>query len=363
MASGNKKNKKVRNVILITITTILTVIIVVAGSLFAVANYYVSMIPKSNDGNDGNGNDPSYEDYGTGDQPGQLPDYDGYDDEDDYPEDPDLPPMETMDPADVEWETPDSLPDVDDDGLLNIMIVGQDTRSNKRERSDTMLLISINPKSNNVSLISFLRDIWVQIPGGSDNRLNVPYARGGFELLRKTLKTNFGVTIDGFFECNFNSFIDVIDTLGGVKITLTEKEVNYMKNSMGVKGVKVGENNLDGIQALSYARIRKIDSDWGRTNRQRKIILSLFDEFKDANIMELKATAEQLLPKMKTDMSNGDIMSLMLTMLPKLSSMKLSSYSVPSSGTYQNKKIGGRAVLVPNLSKIRTQLANEYLPK
>ncbi len=359
-ADKHKSDRRVRNAILITLTTILTLIIVVAGALFAVANYYVSMIPKSDRHNPSEIIDPSNEAFETKDPLDKIP-YDP----DDSSHDPNYGtgPVETMDPGDVTWEDPSKLPEVGDDGLLNIMIVGQDTRRKTRGLSDTMLLVSINTKSNNVSLISFLRDTYVQIPGGySDNKLNCAYRYGDFKLLRETLQLNFGITVDGFFECTFSSFKDVINTLGGVQVELTKKEADYMKNHLKISGIKTGMNTLNGEKALEYARIRKIDSDFGRTNRQRKIVLSLFNEFKDANVLELKAMAEKLLPMMRTDMSNSEILSLM-QLIPRISSLKISAYSVPFKGAFEYKIIRGMDVVFPDLAKIRTKLANEYLPK
>lgn len=126
-------------------------------------------------------------------------------------------------PEEVDWS--EIEPFLDDD-LINILLVGQDRREGQgRQRSDSMILCSINPDTKQISMISFLRELYVQIPGGySDNRLNAAYVFGGFPLLTDTLHTNFGVSIDGCFEVDFSCFQSVIDILGGVDITLTDKE-------------------------------------------------------------------------------------------------------------------------------------------
>ena len=158
---------------------------------------------------------------------------------------------------------------IEADHLINILLVGQDRQAGQgRQRSDTMILCSYNPNTNEVSLISFLRDLYVSIPGGySNNRLNAAYAFGGFPLLYKTLEQNFGVKIDGGVEVDFGGFTELIDLIGGVDIYLTAKEAPYVATSC-----KEGMNHLNGRKALNYARIRKIDSDFGRTNRQRTLI-------------------------------------------------------------------------------------------
>lgn len=155
-----------------------------------------------------------------------------------------------------------------DDKLINILLVGQDRYvGTARQRSDTMLLCSINPETKKVSMISFLRDLYVQIPGGySDNRLNAAYAFGGFPLLVDAFYTNFGVTIDGCFEVDLAGFRSIVDILDGVDVTLTAREAE-------VVGVGSEEKlyHLNGKEALSYAQIRKLDSDFGRTQRQRNV--------------------------------------------------------------------------------------------
>ena len=122
-------------------------------------------------------------------------------------------------PDDVEW---DFIEPLEDDHLINILLVGQDRREGEgRQRSDTMILCSINLETGETSLISFLRDLYVQIPGGySDNRLNATYAFGGFDLLDATLTENFGVSIDGNFEVDFTGFEAIIDMVGGIDIEL-----------------------------------------------------------------------------------------------------------------------------------------------
>ena len=162
-------------------------------------------------------------------------------------------------PEDIDWG---EIEPFLDDKLINILLVGQDRYvGTARQRSDTMLLCSINPETKKVSMISFLRDLYVQIPGGySDNRLNAAYAFGGFPLMADTFYANFGITIDGFFEVDLAGFRSIVDILDGVDVTLTAREAE-------VVGVGSEEKlyHLNGKEALSYAQIRKLDSDFGRT--------------------------------------------------------------------------------------------------
>ena len=255
--------------------------------------------------------------------------------------------------SDIEWK---EVPAIDTQEIFNIMLVGQDRRPGEgRCRSDSMILLSINFKTAKVSMCSFQRDSWVQIPGYADNRLNVAYRYGDIPLMYKTYEKNFGLHIDGTFAVDFDGFKSVVDTLGGVVITLTEGEANIV-------GTHSGENRLNGEQALAYSRIRYLDSEFKRTERQRKVLLSIYDEIKDASPEQLVKTLKNLLPYMSTDLTNNDIWTLAGKMIPILSKLEISTFHAPDDGEYYNARIKGRAIFVPNLKKIRDRLQNEILP-
>ncbi len=273
----------------------------------------------------------------------------------------DLGNLEVIDPSAIKWENIDYNNDgskYNDEHLLNILLVGQDRREGQgRQRSDTMIVLSFNPETKQLSMISFLRDLYVQIPGYSDNRLNAAYAFGGFDLLKQTLNANFCITIDGCFEVDFNAFKKVIDVIGGVGISLTDAEAEIIGD-----GAIAGYNHLDGEHALMYARIRKIDSDFNRTARQRNVIKAVYDKVKDSSLSTLMDLLNTILPYLKTDMSNTKIMSLAMKYAASLSQLNIGTYHVPANNSYQNAMIRGMAVLVPDLSSIRRQLFEEYLP-
>lgn len=263
-------------------------------------------------------------------------------------------------PEDIDWGF---IERIEDDHLINILLVGQDRREGQgRQRSDSMILCSINPKTGEVSLISFLRDLYVQIPDGySDNRLNAPFVFGGFELLDRTLSTNFGVSIDGNIEVDFSGFESIIDMLGGVDVYLSAAEAEYARRIWNADAVE-GINHFNGHFALTYARIRKIDSDFGRTNRQREVLLAIYDKVKTLSVGELLDLMYEGLSYITTDLTDGQIISLAYRLLPLLSSMEIETYAVPGSNAYTRAYVNGMDVLLPNLQVIRDQLANEYLP-
>lgn len=265
--------------------------------------------------------------------------------------------LEVIEPEDIEWST-DISRFVNNDKLVNILLIGQDRRPDEgRQRSDAMILCSVNPETNKMAMISFLRDLYVQIPGYEDNRLNAAYVYGGFELLKETLSLNFGITVDGCLEADFEGFEKIIDTVGGVDIELSEKEAEIVGGD-----ATSGVCRLNGEQALTYARIRKIDSDFQRTERQRKIMSAVFEKAKTYTLPELAVFFGEIMPLMATDMTEDEIMSLALTLASSLSELETESYAVPTEGTYKDAMIRGMAVKVPDLPEIQELIFEEYLP-
>ena len=244
--------------------------------------------------------------------------------------------------------------------LMNILIVGQDQKpeDNTRQRSDVMMLCSYNTETNEVHITSFLRDLYVKIPGGySHNKLNAAYHFGGFKLLYQTMLDNFGVKIDGGIEIDFNGFVDIVDLLGGVDIYLTAEEAPYVSTNS-----TEGMNHLNGRKALNYARTRKTDDDFGRTARQRKVLIALFEKFRNADLETINELINKALSMVKTDMTDETIAALMASLLPKMSSLEITTHCVPSKGNFMYGFARGMRVLIPDNQKIRDTIEAEYLP-
>ena len=226
---------------------------------------------------------------------------------------------------------------------MNILLVGQDARKGEgRQRSDSMVLCHVNTETRKVTMVSFMRDLYVAIPGHGSNRLNAAYAWGGFELLDQTLEQNFGVHVDYNVEANFQNFPEIIDALGGVDIELSSAEAGVLK-------VSAGMNHLDGAQALSYSRIRKIDSDFERTNRQRKVLTAMFGKFRQLEFAEQLKLAQNLLGALQTDIPLLDMANLVSALIQSGADLNAESYRVPADGAYSNQTVSGMAVLVPDL--------------
>ena len=134
--------------------------------------------------------------------------------------------------ADVDWGQTSTTLLGESDEVINILLIGQDRRPGEtRARSDSMILCTINREKKTIVLTSFMRDLYVQIPGYGNNRINASYAWGGMELLNKTLEQNFGVYIDGNVEVDFEQFAVIVDLLGGVPMELRADEAQYIASA------------------------------------------------------------------------------------------------------------------------------------
>ena len=261
---------------------------------------------------------------------------------------------EVMNPEDIIW--PDDETDVfRDKDVINILLIGQDRRPGEgRARSDSMMIATINKKNRSIKITSIMRDLYVQIPGYSDNRINTAYAFGGMKLLNEVIEKNFHVHIDGNIEVDFEGFVKGIDTIGGVTINLTEKEAEHLRKK-GYDKAKAGECHMDGALALEYSRIRKIGNDFGRTERQRKVILAAVAKVKDSGLNNIIALANKVLPCVTTDMTNDQLINLVFTAFSS-DLNNIQQYRIPTDGSYKDAKIRGMLVLVPDLIKVRQDL-------
>ena len=221
------------------------------------------------------------------------------------------------------------------DHILNIMLVGQDAREGERvQRSDTMMLVTFNIKTKTITLTSLMRDQYVNIPGYGNTKLNHAYQYGGMSLMNETLYNHFGIEVDGNFEVDFTGFEKIIDKLGGVKIDLTKKEVEYLKEK-GFKNVTVGTNTLSGEPALWYARLRSIDDDYARAERQRNVMMSLFESYKELSYLEMLSLLNDLLPLLRTNMTLPQITDYAKDLYPMFSGAKIETLRIPADGTFK----------------------------
>ena len=248
-------------------------------------------------------------------------------------------------------------------GIVNILLIGQDRREGEdTARSDSMILCTFNKKTQQVIMTSFLRDLYVTIPGHGANRINAAYAAGGMELLDKTLEENFGLHIDGNVEVDFDRFAEIIDLLGGVELELRQDEADFINEETG-SSLTAGWQRLAGEQALMYSRIRKLDADgdFSRTNRQRKVMSALLSAYRGSGAGTMVSLLKQVLPMLDTDLGNMKLLMLAAELAPMLGSAEIVSQHVPAPGTYTDQTIDGMAVLVPDKEAIQTMLEKTLL--
>lgn len=238
------------------------------------------------------------------------------------------------------------------DGIINILLIGEDRRPGQgRQRSDSMILCSFNTKKNTLTMVSFLRDTYIQdIPGyNRADKLNAAYCFGGAPALNKTLEQYFGVHVDANIAVQFDGFVGIIDMLGGVDIELTKKEANYLNSGGdGVDGIDpgwgltAGMNHLNGKQALAYSRIRKIDGDAFRAQRQRTVLTALINAYKNKSVSEMLTLATDILESgfIQTDMSTDEVLSYVNTLFPMLASTAIKNQQIPAAGTYKEATVG-----------------------
>ncbi|MBR7071072.1 MAG: LCP family protein [Clostridia bacterium] len=232
-----------------------------------------------------------------------------------------------------------------DKKIVNVALFGIDTRDKTSFTglSDSIMLLSLNTQTKTVKIISFMRDTLVQIDENGKkycNKINSAYAKGGPELAIKTLNQNFGLDIKEYATVNFYGMSDIIDAVGGIDATITEREVTargnnnhgindmiaeicgylgYNPNDYYVK--KAGEQHLNGIQAVAYSRIRYVpniwgtNNDYGRTDRQRYVMEQLFNKAVTLKKSDYVKLAKALIPCTETSLSYSDILSLAVNIL------------------------------------------------
>ena len=229
------------------------------------------------------------------------------------------------------------------EGITNILLVGTDGEYvEKGNRSDGMMLVTIDSKNKDIRISSIARDTYVDIPGYSTEKLTHAYAYEGIDLLREVFKVNFNLNIDKYIAVNFVSFMDIMDELGGVEVNVEEKDIKeinkyidacygYYKNKDEKDKeyiTKSGVQRLNGYQALAFSRIRYTDSAFARDNRHREVAESVYKEFAQKGVETYKKCAEIILNNTKTNISPIEMMNLAYTVL-KINDKDIDQFQFP----------------------------------
>ena len=250
-----------------------------------------------------------------------------------------------------------------EEGVYNILLLGEEAigMGDSRGRTDVIVIATMNTNTKELHLTSLMRDNFVQIPGYKDNKLNSAYEKGGLDLLYETISLNFDIKLDGCVMVNFNNFEKIIDRLGGLDITLTEGEAKYLNTTNYIsdpanRHVVAGKNHMNGNQVLGYARVRKRatitgnNNDYGRTDRHRIVLNAIFDKYKTKSKVELASVMFDLLPMITTDIDSKNF-EMLLNSFIDMGTTEMSQLRIPADGAFDNAKVRGMDVLIPDLQK------------
>lgn len=246
--------------------------------------------------------------------------------------------------------------------VTNILLLGVDARSEDQDetsRADTMMLISFDREHGCIKLTSFLRDTWVYIPVADKmQRLNAACTYGGYSGVVDTIEYNFGIEIDGYIVADFEMFEVMVDSIGGVEIEVTEAEAAEVTNHPSRYGgvtLEAGTYTLTGEQALAYCRIRKIDSDWSRTERQRTVIQAIINGVVSGGAINALEAASSVAQYIETDLSKSELRKLIFTALACVSG-GFEQTACPFDGTWSYATHGGASVIDIDLDENKEML-------
>ncbi|MGN1346250.1 MAG: LCP family protein [Eubacteriales bacterium] len=249
-----------------------------------------------------------------------------------------------------------------DSDILNILVMGTDTRdvTADRGRSDTMIIVSYNKKEGTVKLTSLLRDSLVPIEGHDWNRLNTAYFFGGVGLAINTINQLYDLDIQNFIVIDFNGTKDFIDYIGGVDITLTEEEAALYSTYTG-RSIEPGLNHMDSTLALTHMRNRTIGNDFGRTQRQRDTITAVIRQIlSQKSLTDLYNIVDYSFSLIKTNISASSLVSLAASVLSQASVLQIESQNVPFDDAYQFAWYNGMSIISYDIAKSAVRL-NEFI--
>jgi len=254
---------------------------------------------------------------------------------------------------------------------VNFLLLGIDQRAGEQGpwRTDTMIVVSLDPATGGVSMLSIPRDLWVPIPGYGENRINTAhftgdarnYPGGGPALAKKTVSENLGIPIHYYVRVNFSGFERLIDLIGGIDINVSH-EINdplYPDDNYGYEPLYIpaGFQHMDGETALKYARSRRSSSDFDRMNRQQQVLLAIASRVMSLNLLptllrRLPELTSTLQDSVKTDLQFADVLEL-AKLADELDLNKIQTAVIDESMTIEHITPSGAQVLLPDREKIR----------
>jgi LCP family protein required for cell wall assembly len=252
------------------------------------------------------------------------------------------------------------------ENTTNILILGIDgSEQEGAERSDSILVVSINPTTGKLTLTSFLRDMYLDIPGQGKNKLGAAFSLGGTDLVKDTLESNFNFKIDNILAVRMEGFENILDKIGGVEVELTKEEADYLNSTNYIskksnRNVIAGVQVLNGNQALGYVRIRHVptaqgeSADLGRTARLRNLLSTIIKKSLEKDFAEIVNLLSVTLPNIVTDMTYNQVLTYVNTVLQK--DVSMNSIMIPAEGTFTTDVVDGMSVIIPDIASCKKQL-------
>lgn len=270
-----------------------------------------------------------------------------------------------------ELRTPTVYEPIDtEDDIHNFLLIGIDSRSRNYNESgtgglsDVTMIMSVNSDTGTIRLVSIARDCYVHVPGYSyPMKINAAMSRGGPDVLCATVEDTLRINIDGWAYVNFYHMAEIIDAVGGVYCDVSSSELNSegglnwnlaeVNNLMGLPSSQDAVTNtgyiwLNGRQAVAYARIRKIDSDYRRSERQVEVLRSLMDQFISLSVAGKAAALPEILGAITTNISQSEIEDYAFNFLPNVSNISIEYMQLPIEGCFYSGMYGDEWSIRPN---------------
>ncbi|WP_139905266.1 LCP family protein [Clostridium thermarum] len=269
-----------------------------------------------------------------------------------------------VDYSDVEMEAP--LYE-EQKGITNILLIGTDAREiDEPSRSDSIIIATIDDINKNIKFTSIMRDSYVDIPKYKTQKINAAYQLGGPELLMKTIEMNFRIKLDKYILVNFWGFEDIIDTVGGIYVNVKEHELDEINKYIGeTREVRspplthTGYQLLDGQQALAYARIRKTDTEYNRTERQREVLGLLAQKLKSTSLINYPKIMESMLGCVRTNIEPAALLNYAYT-VSKFEPLEVAQLQIPTNDLSWGGMYNGAWVLLMDRNQ-NAKVMNDFI--
>jgi polyisoprenyl-teichoic acid--peptidoglycan teichoic acid transferase len=243
------------------------------------------------------------------------------------------------------------------EGQVRIMLLGTDWRAYSGQRTDVMMLLTLNPSQGTATVLSFPRDLYVSIPGVGMNRLNTAMVYGGFSLLADTLEVNFSVRPDYYMLTNMQNFVSIVDTMGGINVYANQYLYDRCDLPQAYDGyceVNPGMVTMDGSTALWYVRSRYTSSDLGRTHRAQEVMLAMFQKMLSLDAVIRAPELYDLFASSVETNIPPDLLFSLVQMAPQLlEAGRIRQYFIDAGEVTDWISETGAMVLLPNMPAIQ----------